>query len=697
MNSTNSTGSDSSKNSQSSESSGLSAHSSLETDVSRETSVSKKVREIYFIESSLSERLNGQLSGREVLELESVLDTIPPESEYQLSVSVWILTDHYLKEHAERIARWQDENPRYDVKMILLASTKEDKSVFAPVDPACIHLTLPGNTEPEMLGEVADNAYHMMVLRYEKLKLQSRLALSYQDIRRITRVGQAMATERDFEALIELILQSAREMVSADGGSIYVIERKSGGESPTHLRFKKSALNLQAGEFLLSIDNNSMAGYCALMGRPMSIDDVYALTGEEDYHFNNEFDRAHSYYTKSMMLIPMKNYRDEVIGVIQLINRKRNFKKKLTLEELKGDEVRSFTHKDMELVSALAGQAAVAIQNSLLLQDINNLFEGFVKASVTAIEQRDPTTSGHSFRVAEFTVGLAQAVDRLSGGRHAHVSFSPEQIRELRYASLLHDFGKVGVQEKVLVKAKKLYSDELELIHWRFRYIRKAIEKDYLQKKLRYIKENGVSAFEDYEKFIDAERETRLIEIEEMHRTIMKANEPSVVEAGNFDKLGRISRHKIRMDDGLEVPFLKENELISLSIRRGNLDQRERMEIESHVSHTYRFLVQIPWTGDLSRVPDIARGHHEKLDGSGYPLGLQGHEIALQTRMMTISDIYDALTAPDRPYKKSLKPDLALDILRKEAKDNHVDESLLDIFIESHVFKKVYEFQSARV
>lgn len=289
--------------------------------------------------------------------------------------------------------------------------------------------------------------------------------------------------------------------------------------------------------------------------------------------------------------------------------------------------------------------------------------------------------------MAEFTTALAMAVDRVNSGTFANLKFTPEQIRELRYASLLHDFGKVGVREHVLVKAKKLYEPDMELIRWRFHYIRKSLEKEYVEKKFRHLKESGNAGFSQYEKYLELEYQERLAEINSFFRVILDSNEPSVLEAGNFQKLEALTTHKLLLDDGTEVPFLKQNELVSLSVRKGNLDRMERAEIESHVSHTYKFLIQIPWTSDLRRIPDIAYGHHEKLDGSGYPLGLKSPEIAPQTRMMTISDIYDALTAPDRPYKKSLPQDRALDILKLEVKDGHLDQELLDIFIEAGVFR----------
>jgi len=532
---------------------------------------------------SLAARLD---SPPQVLDLESALSgamerSVPNGSgngaSAGLMIGVAALSAERLQQEAGRLWDWLRERPWIDLKFLALTEERRARGDFSPLLDEYIHVILPARIGPEALGDIAEGAMQSLRLRHEKLQLQSRLALSSQELRRLTDVGQALSTERDFDRLIDLILGHARELVAADGGSIYVVERGKKGQPPTHLRFKKSALQLAADEFLLPIDRNSIAGYVALTGSPLVIDDVYELSGNEDYHFNIEFDKSHNYRTKSMMVIPMTNRRGETIGVIQLINKKRGgFQQRLSLEEMDGDQVIPFTEKCVELINSMAGQAAVAIQNNLLIQDIENLFEGFVTASVTAIEQRDPTTSGHSFRVAEFTVGLAKALDRLNDGPFASIRFAHDQIRELRYASLLHDFGKVGVREKVLVKAKKLYDHELETIEWRFRAIQQMVEKHYLQKKVKWLKQNGNQGFEEYERLIDMEMQQKLAEVREMLQTIRTANEPAVVESGEFERLQDVARKRIRLPDGETLPFLRENELLSLSVRRGNLDQRMR-------------------------------------------------------------------------------------------------------------------------
>lgn len=603
----------------------------------------------------------------------------------QFVTSICIISEEFADNEADTLREWLNGLFSREILFIILSRTERSKESFPKIPTELIYLILSKATPVAVLKQIAENAYRELYLRLDRLSFQTRLELSLQDLRRIIRIGQLLSTEKDFDILIGKILHEAMAVVGADAGSIYVTEPYQ-GEHPEFLRFKKSAMELNASEFLLPINSSSIAGYVAQSLNPLMIHDCYALSENEPYRFNQDYDREHNYFTRSMLVIPMKNFRKEIIGVIQLINKKREINKKLTFEEMRDGAVLPFSVEDMDKVSAVAGQAAVAIENNRLVNDIHNLFEGFVSASVTAIEQRDPTTSGHSFRVAEYTVGLAKAVDRLNHGVFLTTKFSREQIREIRYASLLHDFGKVGVREKVLVKAKKLYPDQLDEIRWKFRYAKKAIEQTYTERKLKFLKEHSHSEYRDYEQVIEAEKNLRLNKLEDMLQTIEMSNEPAITDTEAIAQIEEISKHQLELEGGIHVPFLTTNELLSLQVRRGNLDHAERLEIESHVTHTYRFLIQIPWTNDLRRVPDIAYGHHEKLDGTGYPLGLDQTEILPQTRMMTISDIFDALTAPDRPYKKSLRREAALDILDKEAKAGHIDKNLFQVFVDAKIF-----------
>ncbi|GAC1683378.1 MAG: hypothetical protein NVS9B3_01270 [Gemmatimonadaceae bacterium] len=376
-----------------------------------------------------------------------------------------------------------------------------------------------------------------------------------------------------------------------------------------------------------------------------------------------------------------------MIGVLQLINRKRSPETVLVSAAVTAREVISYDDRAVELVSALASQAAVAIENSRLYGDIERLFEGFVTAAVSAIEARDPTTYGHSGRVASMSVALAEAVDRADGGRLRDIRFTREQLRELRYAGLLHDFGKVGVREQVLVKEKKLYPADLEIIRHRFRLLVQQAELDFERQRAAHLFEHGRSGYAEVERTLERELRRHRIEIERFHQAVLRANEPTVIPEECSEDLRRIAELHFVDLNGEDQPVLTPDEIHLLSIPQGNLDEAERREIESHVTLTFRFLQQIPWTRELRGIPEIAYGHHEKLDGRGYPRRTKGDGIPVQTRMMTIADIYDALTATDRPYKHAVPQVRALDMLHEEARAGMLDTDLLSVFVDGRIYE----------
>ena len=347
----------------------------------------------------------------------------------------------------------------------------------------------------------------------------------------------------------------------------------------------------------------------------------------------------------------------------------------------------SFAADEAHLAQSIASQASIAIQNAQLVNSIRQLFEGFISASVQAIESRDPTTSGHSQRVATLTVALAEHADRQSSGPLKDLRFTREMIDEVRYASLLHDFGKIGVREEVLVKAKKLYPQELQTVEDRFDMIRYQLmlngQRSLVQQLLRHSPEEHPLLVEGHRRNL----EKHLAEIEELLVLIHRSNEPTVLDQQTDDALQQIATCSFQNLRGETVPYLSAAELNSLSVARGSLNSADRKEIESHVTHTYLYLKNIPWTADLRNIPEIAYAHHEKLNGSGYPRGVGAVQIPVQSRMMTISDIYDALTALDRPYKKALPTARALDILHEEAQEERIDTVLLDLFVDAKLYR----------
>ncbi len=542
---------------------------------------------------------------------------------------------------------------------------------------------------PRQLLVAMRAGYREAAARMETARARSEAANRSREIGELTRIGVALGTERDLKTLLELILTQARRITTSDAGSLYLVETGDQGQKRLRFRIAQTYSKPDAPfvEFTIPVDRSSLAGYTAVTGEPLVIDDAYFLPPDVEYSINRSFDERHGYRTKSMLVIPMKDHKEEVIGVLQLINRKRHPEAMLATPTDVEQQVVPYSRRTVELVTALAGQAAVAIENSRLYEEIERLFEGFVKAAVHAIEQRDPTTFGHSGRVANMTVGLAAVVDRAEDGAYRGVSFTREQIKEIRYAGLLHDFGKVGVREQVLVKAKKLYPLQLELIKQRHHFVRRTAEREFWRKRSEFLETHERKDYEPFLRALEAEHAREIAALDGFLDAVLSANEPTVLPAGRFEALLQLARRTYEDPTGRPHPYLTEDEMRYLTISKGSLDETERLEIESHVTHTYRFLQQIPWTRELQHIPMIAYGHHEKLDGKGYPRRVTGEAIPIQTRMMTISDIYDALSAADRPYKAAVAPARALDIMAEEVRAGQLDQELFRLFVEGKVFE----------
>ncbi|HZY98908.1 MAG TPA: HD domain-containing phosphohydrolase [Candidatus Baltobacteraceae bacterium] len=493
--------------------------------------------------------------------------------------------------------------------------------------------------------------------RVETMRAYQRMALESDELLTIAR---ALSSERDLPALQRLIVHKARELTNADAGSLYVIEERDGERQ---LRFavaqtgpKDEGVLINA---LLPLSTTSIAGYVAATGNVARISDAYVLPEEAPYRFNRAFDDSHNYRTKSILCVPMRNMSGDTIGAIQLINHKPFFGLVLESPQHTEDVVTPFDDHEENVLSAMASQAAVAMENARLVEAIQNLFERFVHASVKAIEVRDKSTQGHSERVATLTVAQAEKINSIEAGPLRDLKFSPDQILEIRYASLLHDFGKVAVPEYIFGKAKKLPDGRLDTIRLRFLLA-----------------------------IAQAANDTDRAALQALLAKLEAANEPNVVgNRGDEALLDALAR---RYQDVSEAkPLLDPAEYEYLTIPRGSLSDEERDRMQEHVTQSFLFLREIPWQETPWRgVAELAYGHHEHLDGTGYPRKLSGDQILPQVRMMTISDVYDALTASDRPYKKGMPTDRALDILQKEFVDRgKIDGLLLDVFINERLFE----------
>ena len=523
-------------------------------------------------------------------------------------------------------------------------------------------------------------------------QLDDALARKSQELHELNKIGVALSAQRDIRKLLEMILSQSRAITAADAGSLYLVERGQDDETQTddRLVFKlpqnDSVPVKTFEEFPIPLDQTSVAGCAASTGQVVNVADAYHLPSGSPYQIPRSFDEKSGYRTKSLLAVPMRDHKGTVVGVVQLINKKKDPKAVLRPLALVEEAVIPFTAVDEELVTSLASQAAIAFENTRLIADIKGLFNAFVRASVTAIESRDPTTSGHSGRVAILTVGIAETMDGLTTGPFRDVAFTRDQLQEIHYASLLHDFGKVGVREKVLIKAKKLYVGETAVVRQRFAYIKRTLEAQYLRAKLDQVLSGRVTP--ELLAQMDREHEAQQVETDDLLRMVLQANEPTVLEEDVVRALRDLPNRTFTDMEGGRHPYLTRNELSALSIRKGSLTDEERRDIEKHVTHTYQFLSQIPWTSEYKRVPEIAYAHHEKLDGTGYPRKLKDADIPIQSKMMTISDIFDALVAWDRPYKKSVPVEKALDILRDEARAGKLDGSILDLFVSAKIYEK---------
>jgi len=529
-----------------------------------------------------------------------------------------------------------------------------------------------------------------------------------QDQDDLINIGKALSTEKDPNELIKLILHLSKKITGADAGSIYIIQESEIKEK--RLCFKYSHTfnrKFPLQEFSLPIDTNSIAGYVAVTGKVLNIPDVYNLPTDLPISFNSTFDKKNNYKCKSMLVVPMKNNLNQILGVIQIINSKEDRKGSKNLNGKMTYELKLETMEDYEkkvfpfdsryegLMEAVAGQAAIAIENNTLINQIQNQFEEFVKASVNAIESRDIATSGHSFRVAMICKEMGRAITNEKNGPLKDVEFSDTEIKEMEYAALLHDFGKVYIDLQIFKKEKKLFSKDYKNLILRLEYLYRFTEIQYLNQELLLSKKcSQVNKTHSKIKNVDVKRDKRLETIKRITKSISLLNEPNITEGNPEELLSTILKdiEQIDCDDieGNKIELLTENERINLGIKQGTLNRYERKEIENHVLYSYNFANNIPWPSEFKKIPEIILKHHEKLDGSGYPNSLKGKKnIPIQSRIMSIADIYDALIATDRPYKKTISRQKALDILQEEVNNNNLDQVLIDIFIKYKIYNKI--------
>lgn len=540
------------------------------------------------------------------------------------------------------------------------------------------------------------------------LHLEERLKL-------LNEIGLALSAVRDIDQLLDLILSKARELTGADAGSLYLIDTSDTASlSDDTLHFRKAQNDSIYVDTSRSfpVSSSSLAGYVALTGKTLIFEDVYQLPANAPYQFNPSFDLANGYRTKSVLVVPMRNHKGGMLGVLQLINRKRQRDAKLTDEATVTREVMPFDEALSEMAASLASQASIAIENSRFVESIRDLFESFVQASATAIEDRDPCTSGHSRRVTSLTLAMADAAHAATEGPFKGVCYSLIERDALRYAGLLHDFGKIGVPEHLLTKSHKILPADFEKIKARLFALRQERRAYYATEMARTLREsrqtslvtanaNGAGGEDSHIAaeatcvLLERQLSAELEEFEALIKMLMRANDPAVTfmpddeYARQQEMVQRLAQMTYEDEAGTRQPILDKESIAALGIRKGSLTGAEFKLIQNHAQLSYEFLSKIRWTEEYSRIPLIAWGHHEKLNGKGYPRGIKAPDIPLETRMMTVADIFEALTA-ERPYKNAMPLERALKILQDEARDGSLDQDVVDLFINQEIYKVLH-------
>jgi len=484
-----------------------------------------------------------------------------------------------------------------------------------------------------------------------------------QKLHAMAQVGIALGAVTDQETLIEKIMNFIFELFPM-AERAFILLRKAEGEQPVPVAAKRRDGRIEDPQKV----KMSRTIIEEVLNRKQSILSVDTLA---DRHLGAQ-ESILAQAIRSVMCVPLV-LEGECLGLIQVDT---------------STDPYAFKEQDLEMLTGVCAEAAVTLKNFQLYSDIERLLDGFVRASVQAIEERDPVTAGHSFRVAGYAEALAKAVDRADSPDLRNIGFTHDQLREIRYAALLHDFGKVGVREHVLRKQKKLHHFELRMLEERFKYARACLERQAYRGLVERhaAEEMTMTAFRAEKRRMEEALQEEYDRLERFLASIREANEPAISHGGMLPDLSEVLGYGFEELDGCSAPLLHESEFSALSLPKGCLTPEERKEIESHVADSYSFLILIPWTRDLASVPTIAHGHHEKLDGSGYPMGLRGHQISVQTRILTICDIWDALTAGDRPYKKAVPAEQALDLIGSECRAGHLDPRLFKVFVDARVW-----------
>ena len=507
-------------------------------------------------------------------------------------------------------------------------------------------------------------------------------------LERLNSIGIALSSEDDSRRLLEIILLGAQELTNADGGTLYTVTSDAklkfeimrnvslniatGGSTGNEIPF--SALPIYDEQGMPNV--STVAAYSVVNAKTVNISDAY-LIEEFDFSGTRDFDEKMHYRSQSFLTVPMKNHEDEIIGVLQLIN----------AIDPRTNKIVDFSEAHQRLVESLASQAAVALTNQNLISGLRNLFESFIKLIADAIDEKSPYTGGHCQRVPDLTMMLAEEAIKTNTGAFKDFSMNEKEIFELKIAAWLHDCGKVTTPESVMDKATKLETifDRIDLIDQRFELLKTQRENTILRNALASLLKVNIEKLNDE---INAMKE-QLDTDKNFIRCINFGSE--FMQVDDLVRLKKIANYEYLDEANQMIKFLTENEVVNLSIERGTLTSDERAIINNHIVVTIHMLEALPYPKDLRRVPEYAGGHHERMDGKGYPKGLTREQMSIPARMMGVADIFEALTSKDRPYKRAKSLSESLIILGRMKLDKHIDPDVFDIFVREKIYMRYAE------
>ena len=520
------------------------------------------------------------------------------------------------------------------------------------------------------------------------MTLKEKCAALEDRVKRLQEIGLSLSTEDDINVIFELIMVEAKNITNADGRTLYMIsddgqtmkfeimqtdsmDFAQGGTTGVEITIPPMQLFDEEG----NPNHSSNVAYSANTGKTANIKDVYTAKGF-DFTGPKNFDKDTGYKTKSVMSVPLKNHENDIVGVMQLINATHN----------KSGKVVAFSDDMQKQIESLASQGAVALTNKRLVAELKNLFESFIQLIATAIDKKSPYTGGHCERVPEITMLLADAVEKTKVGKYADFSMNEDERYELYIAGWLHDCGKVATPPHVVDKGMKLetITDRIEVMDTRFEVLKRDAEISMLKKQIALIKKGSANGAI---KTLETDLETQTNQLSSDQTFIQKTNRGGeFMEEEDQQRVADIGNYKWKLE-GKKINFFDEKDVRNLQIPKGTLLPEEREIINDHIVITIDMLEKLPYPKKLRNVPEFAGGHHEKLDGTGYPKGLKDEEMSVQAKMMAIADIYEALTAADRPYKDGKKLSQAMRIMGFMKKDYEIDQDLFEIFVKEGVYK----------